>query len=188
VARSSEPAANHRAFIASQAGYYDSQPAKITGMDAGIPLAAFPAVSESVTEEGVGIRSEVPGLKTKDKNPACIARDIRPVFDSPDLPCAEARLNEIVEKYQKPAPKLASWLEGNIIEGLTVFKLPEHSRRRLRTSNMCERVNREIKRRTRAAGLFPNESSVLRLLTAILMETSDEWETGRAYFSDPSQP
>jgi|GEM_PF-5419421 transposase-like protein len=100
-------------------------------MDAGIPLAAFPAVSESVTKEGVAIRSEVPGLKTKDKNPACIARDIRPVFDSPDLPCAEARLNEIVEKYQKLAPKLASWLEGNLIDGLTVFKLPEHFRRRL---------------------------------------------------------
>ena len=79
-------------------------------------------------------------------------------------------------------------MEGNIIEGLTVFKLPEHFRRRLRTSNMSERINREIKRRTRVAGLFPNESSVLRLLTAILMETSDEWETGRAYFSDHSQP
>ena len=118
---------------------------------------------------------------------AGVARDIRSVFDSSDLPQAEARLNEIVEKYQKLAPKLASWLEGNLIEGLTVFKLPEHFRRRLRTSNMCERVNREIKRRTRVAGLFPNESSVLRLLTAILMETSDEWETGRAYFSDPSQ-
>jgi len=118
---------------------------------------------------------------------AGVARDIRSVFDSSDLPQAEARLAEIVEKYQKLAAKLASWLEGNIIEGLTVFKLPEHFRRRLRTSNMCERVNREIKRRTRVAGLFPNESSVLRLLTAILMETSDEWETGRAYFSDPSQ-
>jgi putative transposase len=79
-------------------------------------------------------------------------------------------------------------LEGNIIEGLTVFKLPEHFRRRLRTSNTCEHINREIKRRTRVAGLFPNESSVLRLLTAILMETSDEWDTGRSYFSDPPQP
>ena len=78
-------------------------------------------------------------------------------------------------------------MEGNLIEELTVFKLPKHSRRRLRTSNMCERINREIQRRTRVAGLFPNESSVLRLLTAILMETSDEWETGRVYFSDPSQ-
>ena len=118
---------------------------------------------------------------------AGVARDIRSVFDSPDLPQAEARLNEIVEEYQKLAPKLASWLEGNLIDGLTVFKLPEHFRRRLRISNMCERVNREIKRRTRVAGLFPNESSVLRLFAAILMETSDEWETGRAYFSDPFQ-
>ena len=79
-------------------------------------------------------------------------------------------------------------MEGNFIEELTVFKLPEHLRRRLRTSNVCERINREIKRRTRGAGLFPNESCVLRLLIAILMETSDKWITGRAYFSDPSQP
>jgi transposase-like protein len=79
-------------------------------------------------------------------------------------------------------------LEGNTIEGLIVFKLPEHFRRLLQTSNMCEGINREIKRRTRVADLFPNESSVLRLLTAILMETSDEWETGRAYFSDHPQP
>ncbi len=48
-------------------------------------------------------------------------------------------------------------------------------------------INQELKRRTRVAGLFPNESSVLRLLTAILIETSDEWETGRSCFSNPSQ-
>jgi transposase-like protein len=87
---------------------------------------------------------------------AGVARDIRSAFDSSGFPSAEARFNEIVEKYQQLAPKLASWLDGNIIEGLTVFKLPEHFRRRLRTSNMCERMNREIKRRTRFAGLFPN--------------------------------
>lgn len=57
----------------------------------------------------------------------------------------------------------------------------EPCRRRLRTSNMCESLNLRIKRRTRVAGLFPNEASVLRLVTAILMETSEEWETGRAY-------
>jgi putative transposase len=52
---------------------------------------------------------------------------------------------------------------------------------------MCDRINREIKRRTRVTGLFPNKSSVLRLLTAILIETSDEWETGRANFFGLSQ-
>ena len=59
----------------------------------------------------------------------------------------------------------------------------ENCRRRLRTSNMSENLNLQIKRRTRVAGLFPNEASVLRLVTAILMETSEEWETGRAYLS-----
>lgn len=118
---------------------------------------------------------------------AAVARDIRTIFDSPDLPRAEARLAELVEKYRRPAPKLAAWMEANIPEGLAILALPEHLRRRLRTSNMCERVNREIKRRTRVAGLFPNEASVLRLVTAILMEISEEWETGRAYLTEQPQ-
>ena len=74
-------------------------------------------------------------------------------------------------------------MESNIAEGLNVFTLPEKHRRFLRTSNMLERLNREIKRRTRVASLFPNEASVLRLVTAVLAETSDEWETGRLYLS-----
>jgi transposase-like protein len=78
-------------------------------------------------------------------------------------------------------------MEPNIAEGLNVFSLPEKHRRFLRTSNMLERLNREIKRRTRVASLFPNEASALRLVTAVLAETSDEWETGRLYLSmEPS--
>ena len=61
--------------------------------------------------------------------------------------------------------------------------LAEPLRKRLRTSNMCENLNHQIKRRTRVAGLFPNENSVLRLVTAILMETSEEWETGKSYLT-----
>jgi putative transposase len=52
---------------------------------------------------------------------------------------------------------------------------------------MCENLNLQVKRRTRVAGLFPNEVSVLRLVTAVLMEISEEWETGRAYLSVPGQ-
>lgn len=47
----------------------------------------------------------------------------------------------------------------------------------------CENLNHQIKRRTRVAGLFPNEASVLRLVTAILMEASEEWETGKTYLT-----
>ena len=114
---------------------------------------------------------------------ASVAADIRSIFNSEDLAHAEARLAKLVEKYRKTAPALAKWMETAIPEGLTVMRFDEPPRRRLRTSNMCENLNRQIKRRTRVAGLFPNEKSVLRLVTAILMETSEEWETGKIYLS-----
>ena len=64
-----------------------------------------------------------------------------------------------------------------------MFMLPDALRRRLRTANILERLNREIKRRARVASLFPNEASSLRLVSAILMETSEEWETSRKYLT-----
>jgi putative transposase len=81
------------------------------------------------------------------------------------------------------ASQLATWLEANVPEGLTVFALPAEHRRRLRTSNRPERLNEEIKHRTRVARLFPNEASLLRLVTAILQETSEDWETGKIYLN-----
>ena len=91
------------------------------------------------------------------------------------------RLNEGIEKYAKSAPSLAQWMENAIPEGLTIFSLPEAFRKRLRTSNMCETLNTQIKRRTKVAGLFPNEASILRLVSAILMDISEEWESGKTY-------
>ena len=69
------------------------------------------------------------------------------------------------------------------------LKLPENRdhQRRLRTSNPLERVNKELKRRTRVTGLFPNEASLLRLVSAILAEVSDEWETGKIYLNMENQ-
>ena len=72
-------------------------------------------------------------------------------------------------------------MEDNLTEGLTVFAFPQVHRRLIRTTNGMERLNREIRRRTRVATLFPNPSSCLRLASAILMEVSEEWETGRRY-------
>lgn len=112
-----------------------------------------------------------------------VAADIRSIFNCPDRARAEERLRELVDKYRNSASRLSAWLEEAIPEGLTVFQASEHHRRRLRTTNMNENLNRQIKRRTRVAGLFPNEASVLRIVTAILMETSEEWETGRAYLN-----
>ena len=121
----------------------------------------------------------VPRLEYRAK----VAADIRSVFHAPDLAHAQLRLEEIVTKWREKSVKLADWMEANLPEGFSVFALPEHQRRRLRTSNMAERIHREIKRRTKVAGLFPNEASVLRLVTAIHIETSEDWETGRAYLT-----
>ena len=90
------------------------------------------------------------------------------------------------KKYTKTAPKLSQWIESDVPEGLAVLQLPHSQRRRLRTSNMLERLNQEIKRRTRVATLFPNEASLLRLVSAVLIETSEEWETGKIYLKPES--
>ena len=116
-----------------------------------------------------------------------VAASIRAVFDAPDRPEAERLLKIAVTKYQATAPKLALWMEENIPQGLTVFMLPACQRRRLRTSNLIERLNREIKRRTRVVCLFPNEAAVLRLISAILSELSEEWETGKRYLPEACQ-
>lgn len=86
-----------------------------------------------------------------------------------------------VVKYKKKASQLAEWMDINIPQGLTVFDLPEKVRKKLRTTNGVERLNRELARRTKIAGLFPNTDSLLRLSSALLMEISEEWETGKAY-------
>src|SRR3954447_25148169 len=103
-----------------------------------------------------------------------VVADLRAVFDAPDCAEAERQLGLAVKKYRTTAPKLAGWLEANIPEGLAVFALPRSHRRKLRTSNMLERLNEELKRRTRVAGLFPNDASLLRLASAVLMEVSED--------------
>jgi len=112
-----------------------------------------------------------------------VAADLRTVFNAADLPEAQRRLKTVVEKYQESAPNLANWLETNAPESLTVLALPEAQRKKLRTTNSLERLNKEIKRRTRVATLFPNEKSLERLVTALLSEVSDEWETGNIYLN-----
>ncbi len=112
-----------------------------------------------------------------------VAEALRVVFNAPDRAEAERRLADAVKAFRETAPKLAAWMEDNVPESLSVFALPSEHRRMLRTTNVLERLNKEIKRRTRVATLFPNESSLLRLVSAVLNEISDEWETGRVYLT-----
>jgi len=111
------------------------------------------------------------------------ADELRNIFNAKDLEDAMNELNRFVTAHEKSAPKLATWAEENIPEGLSVFAIPSEHRKRMRTTNMLERQNKELKRRTRVATLFPNEASLLRLVTAVLVELSDDWETGMKYLT-----
>ena len=123
--------------------------------------------------------SYVPKIKMRKQ----VHNDIRDIFNAPDRRQAEQRLKFYVAKYEKTAAKLSVWMEENLSEGLTVFALPMEHRRRMRTTNVLERMHEEINRRTRVAGLFPHEASLLRLTSAVLMELSEEWETGKRYLN-----
>lgn len=118
---------------------------------------------------------------TKQDLKSKVATDITAIFNADNLAHAQARLESFVAKYSETQPKLAEWAETNLAEGFTVFNLPEAHRVRTRTSNACETLNNQIKRRTRVVGLFPNEASLLRLVTGVLIEISEVWETGKAY-------
>ena len=104
---------------------------------------------------------------------------------SPDTICLTLTpyASPLLERYEKSAPRLVAWAEENIPEGLAAFQFPAEHWRRIRTSNVLERINKEIRRRTRVASIFPNDASCLRLVSAVLMEISEDWETGRAYLT-----
>jgi transposase-like protein len=112
-----------------------------------------------------------------------VVADLRDIFDAPDRAEADRRLRRAVEKYADSAPKLADWMETNVPESLAVFCLPARHRVRMRTSNMLERLNRELKRRNRVVSIFPNEASLLRLASAVLMEVDEGWMSGRKYLT-----
>lgn len=117
-----------------------------------------------------------------------VADDIRTIFRSLDQEEAERRLAGAVEKYRKAAPKLSDWLEKSCPECFGVFALKPSLRLKLRSTNSIERFNKELKKRTRVAGLFPNAESLERLSTAVLMEISEEWETSKKYLSWEDDP
>ena len=106
-----------------------------------------------------------------------VAADIRAIFNAPDRDEAEHLLDKFLSRHEAGSPALVRWAETAIPEGFTVFALPASHRRRLRTTNLVERLNEEIRRRTRVARLFPNEAACLRLVSAILMEISEDWQT-----------
>jgi putative transposase len=111
-----------------------------------------------------------------------LGADLRAIFAAPDRKQAFTIASSVAERWRKKGnEKVAEHLEEHIEECLSCLAFPESHRRRIRTTNGLERLNQEIKRRSRVVRIFPNERSCLRLVTALAVEQSEEWITGRRY-------
>ncbi len=110
-----------------------------------------------------------------------LAEGLRGVFAAPSREVALRLASELALRWRASHPGVAEHLEEHIEECLTCLAFPEPHRRRMRTTNGLERLNQEIKRRTRAVRIFPNRGACLRLVTALAVEQSEEWVTGRRY-------
>jgi len=111
-----------------------------------------------------------------------IAWDIRDVFNASSLEDAQRKKDELIKKYDGRCPKFAKWIELSIEECFPVFSLPREYWVKLRTVNPLENLNREIRRRTNLAAIFPNTDSAIRLITAVLIEVHEEWISDDNYY------
>lgn len=112
-----------------------------------------------------------------------IGEAVRRIFQSCDLEAAQEQKRKCIEKYRVSAPEFVKWLEENIEEGLSCFGFPQEHRKKIRTNNGLERQNKEIRRRTKVATLFPNVASCERLITAVLQGVHEDWITGHRYLN-----
>ena len=92
----------------------------------------------------------------------------------------------MIDSYAKRFPKAVQCFEDGLEDSLAFYAFPMLDARKISSSNMIERLNREIRRRTSVIGIFPNESSYVRLVTAYLMEYAEDWSVSRAYISHAS--
>lgn len=117
------------------------------------------------------------------KHRARLADDLRGIFAAPEATQARAMARTSAERWRGSHPALATQLEEDIESCLACYAVPAAHRMRVRTTNGMERFNQELKRRTRVVRIFPNRAALLRLVTALAMEQSEEWVSGRRYLT-----
>ncbi len=110
-------------------------------------------------------------------------QELRWLYDRRDLGEARRDLAAWLAKWQAKYPKLTGWVEENIEETLTFYRLPRQHHKHMKSTNMLERLNEEIKRRTHVVRIFPNSESCLRLVRALAVETHENWLEQHRYLN-----
>ena len=109
--------------------------------------------------------------------------ELRWLYDRRNAEEARRDLAAWLLRWQEKYPKLCVWVEENIEETLTFYRLPREHHKHLKSTNMLERLNQEIKRRTHVIGIFPNEESALRLIRALAVEIHEDWIEAHRYLN-----
>lgn len=99
-----------------------------------------------------------------------VFQDLKNLFNAPSYEMAMFQKKEVLKKYDKVAPKLVEWLDEKLDQAMTFFQFPRQLWKRIRSTNIVERFNREIRRRTRVVSIFPGEKSVFRLVGSLLIK------------------
>ena len=111
---------------------------------------------------------------------------LKGIWMATDVETARQRAQELADQYREKCPKAVEILEEGLEDALTFLAFPQLDARKVSSNNMLERLNKEIHRRTRVVGIFPNPESYLRLVTVYLMEYSEDWSVSRSYLSEES--
>ena len=104
-----------------------------------------------------------------------LAREIAALFNATGLAEAKKRLAQVLGRWQKDLPEAMACLAAGFSAATTFYQFPKAHWRRIRTTNSLERLHREIKRRTKAVGAFPDRASALRLITAVALHATAIW-------------
>ena len=110
-------------------------------------------------------------------------QELRWIYDRRELVEARADLAAWLKKWSPRYEKLTSWVEESIEETFTYYRLPRQHHKHMKSTNMLERLNEEIKRRTRVVRIFPNGESCLRLIRALAVETHENWLEANRYLN-----
>lgn len=126
------------------------------------------------------------GLVSK-RDRAAVAEVLKTITDAATLEAAQKARQAAIEQLRPKHPKVAALMDEHGDEILTVYQLPAEHRKRMKSTNMVERFNEEIKRRTRVIRIFPNEPACERLVSTLAMETNVDWSE-RVYLDMSSLP
>jgi transposase-like protein len=130
------------------------------------------------------MRNILAHVSQKEKD--AFAAQLKEIWLAPSADLARQRARQLSEQYEKRFPKAIEILEEGLEDSLAFYAFPELDARKISSTNMLERLNKEIRRRTGVVGIFPNPDSYLRLVTTYLMEYAEDWSVSRAYLNPKS--